>query len=80
MTKWFEVVAHASRVRSHDLKEFSTLIESSDDAGAGIRVNVTKTLQIIGDAGLTSFRRKNASNWEQKPSVLVGTRRTGKQG
>ena len=80
VTTWLEVVAHASRVRSQDLKEFNTLIESSDDAGAGIRVNVTKTVQIIGDAGLTSFRRKNATTWEQKPSMLVGTRWTGKQG
>lgn len=80
VTKWFEVVVHASRVRTQDLMEFSYLIESSDDAGAGIRVNATKTLQVIADAGLTSYRRKDATSWEQKPSMLVGTRWTGKQG
>ena len=80
LTKWVEVVAHASRVRTEDLKGFSYLIESGDDAGAGVRVNATKTLQFIADAGLTSYRRKGASNWEQKPSMLVGTRWTGKQG
>jgi hypothetical protein len=80
VTKWFEVVAHASRVRTRDLKEFNYLIESSDDAGAGIRVNATKTLQFIADAGLTSYRRKDATNWERKPSILVGTRWTGKRG
>jgi hypothetical protein len=79
VTKWLEVVAHASRVRTQDLKEFNYLIESSDDTGVGIRVNATKTLQVIADAGLTSYRRKDAANWEQKPSMLIGTRWTGKQ-
>jgi len=80
LTKWFEVVAHASRVRTQDLKEFNYLIESGDDAGAGVRVHATKTLQFIADAGLTSYRRKDTSTWEQKPSILIGTRWTGKQG
>jgi len=80
MTKWFEVVAHASRVRTQDLKEFNYLIESSDDAGAGVRVNVTKTVQVIADAGMTSYRRKDTTNWEQKPSMLVGARWTGERG
>jgi hypothetical protein len=59
VSKWFEVVAHASRVRTQDLHQFNYLIESSDDAGAGIRMNVSKTLQVIGDAGVTSYRRKD---------------------
>ncbi len=80
VTKWFEVVAHASRVQTQDLKEFNYLIESSDDAGAGVRVNVTKTVQVIADAGMTSYRRKDSTNWEQKPSMLVGARWTADRG
>ena len=79
-TSRVEFVAHASGIRTRDVKEFTSTIQSGDDAGAGVRLNVTKSLQLIADGGLTSFRRKGAAKPEQKVSFLIGTRWTGKQG
>jgi hypothetical protein len=75
-----EIVAHASRVRTDDLKEFSYVIQSSNDGGAGVRVKLTDSLQVIADAAATSYLRKGATAWEQQPSWLIGTRWTAPRG
>jgi hypothetical protein len=75
-----EISARASRVRTEDLKEFAYVVRSGDDAGAGVRVSVTPSWQIVGDAGVTSFLRRGSAQWELQPSMLAGTKWTGQKG
>jgi hypothetical protein len=75
-----EVVGRASRVRTTDLEEFTYLVRSGDNAGAGIRVAAKPTLQLIADAGYVSFRRIGSDTWERQPSVLFGARWSGPRG
>ncbi len=75
-----EFVAHLSSVRTENVREYSYDIKAGEDAGAGVRLNVTNQLQVIADAGVTSYVRKGETTREQKPTFLAGVRWTDKQG
>jgi hypothetical protein len=75
-----EVAAHVSRVRTSDLEEFSFTIRSGDEAGAGLRYQLTPTWRVVADAGMTSYRRRDSLQTEHGPSALIGTQWTGSDG
>lgn len=75
-----ELVGRGARVRTLDLEEFTYFVESSVDAGAGVRVLVTPSLQLVADGGLTRFRRRGAPDAERRPSWLAGARWAGAHG
>ncbi len=75
-----EVTAHASRVRTSDLQEFNYTIRSGDEAGAGLRFQITPTWRLTADAGMTSYQRRDSTVTEHGPSALVGTQWIGANG
>ncbi len=75
-----ELVAHVSSVRTEDLKEYSYEIKAGEDAGAGVRFNVSNRVQLIADAGVTSYVRKGEDTRQQKATFLAGARWSDKQG
>lgn len=80
VTRKLQVTAHASRVRTSDLEEFSYTIRSGDEAGAGLRYQVTPTWRVVADAGMTSYQRRDSIATEHGPSALVGTQWIGVNG
>ena len=75
-----EITAHASRVRTSDLEEFSYTIRSGDEAGAGLRYRLTPAWHLVADAGMTSYQRRDSDQTEHGPSALVGTQWLGANG
>jgi hypothetical protein len=75
-----QITAHASRVRTSDLEEFSYTIRSGDEAGAGLRYQLTPTWRVVADAGMTSYQRRDSTDTEHGPSALVGTQWIGARG
>lgn len=67
-----EVSARASRIRTRDLAEFQFSIAASDQAGMGARLVLTPAVQLIGDAGIVSYRRRGSDTREVDASALAG--------
>jgi hypothetical protein len=80
LTRRLEITAHASRIRTSDLQEFSYTIRSGDEAGAGLRYQLTPTWRVVADAGMTSYQRRDSIQTEHGPSALVGTQWVGAHG
>lgn len=75
-----EITAHASRVRTTDLGQFTYTMRSSEEAGAGVRYRLTPTWRVVADAGMTSYQRRDSTQAEHGPSALVGAQWTGVNG
>jgi hypothetical protein len=71
-----ELFVHASRIRTTNVKEFTSPIQSSAGGGAGVRYLARPSLQVVADAGYTSFRRKGSPITENAPTLLAGARWT----
>jgi cell division septation protein DedD len=67
-----EVNARGSRVRTSSLDEFSYTIDDSDEASGGARFLLTPSLQLVGDAGLVSYRRTGTTTRERDGSYIGG--------
>ena len=67
-----DVSARASRIRTHDLAEYTSTIAASDQAGGGVRFVVTPSIQVIGDGAVVSYRRAGSTTHERDGSGLVG--------
>jgi hypothetical protein len=67
-----ELSARASRIRTTSLKEFSYTIDASDQAGAGAKLALTPSLQIVADGSLVSYRRTGAAGRERDGSFMAG--------
>jgi cell division septation protein DedD len=67
-----ELNARASRVRTSSLREFSYTIDAGDQLGAGAKLGVTSSLQLVADASLVSYRRSGVTSRERDGSYLAG--------
>lgn len=67
-----EMSARGSRVRTSDLREFGFSIAGSDQAGGGMRVWVTPSLQAAFDASIVSYRREGSPARERDASAVAG--------
>lgn len=68
-----ELSARASRVRTTNLKEFGYAIAASDQAGGGVRLWLTPSIQMAADASVVSYRRSGTDMRERDASAMVGT-------
>jgi len=75
-----EVIAHASRVRTHDARGFTTFVDSGSDAAGGVRVRPIPTLELTADAGVSRYQRRGSALWEQSVNALVGGKWTLRRG
>jgi len=71
-TDRLDLSTRASRVRTGDLKEYHSTIEESDEGGVAARWIVTPALQLVGDGGVVSYRRRGAAARELDGSGLAG--------
>ena len=67
-----QLLARGSRVRTTDLREFPRTIDASDQAGGGVRLVVTPSLHLIGDAGYVRYRATGAAAPVHDYSYLAG--------
>ncbi len=67
-----DVSARASRIRNHDLDDYTYTIAASDQAGSGARYVVTPAIQVIADGSVVSYRRAGSEVNERDGSGLVG--------
>jgi cell division septation protein DedD len=67
-----ELSARASRIRTSNLREFSYLVEASDQAGGGARWWIAPSLHLAGDVSAVSFKRIGSDTRERDVSALVG--------
>ena len=67
-----ELLGRASRIRTSGLSEFTFSIADSRQAGGGVRIALTPSIDLIGDAAAVQYRRRDASVQERDGSVLVG--------
>ena len=67
-----ELSARGSRVRTSSLDEFSYTIDAGDQAGGGARVQLTPSVQLVGEGSLVSYRRTGTTSWERDGSYLGG--------
>lgn len=75
-----ELMAHASRVRTGDTGPYTSYVDAGSDAGAGVRVRPTPTLELTADAGLSRFRRRGSRAREQNVTALIGSKWTHHRG
>lgn len=68
----FEISAHGSRIRTSSLDEFSYTIDASDQAGGGMRVLLTPSLQLVADGSIVSYRRTGTASRERDGSYMGG--------
>jgi hypothetical protein len=71
-TDRLELSTRASHVRTGDLKQYTSSIDASDQAGAAARWIVTPTLHVVGDGGIVYYRRRGAVDRELDGSGLAG--------
>jgi hypothetical protein len=71
-TDRLDVTARASRIRNQDLDEFTNTIAASDQAGGGVRYELTPALQVIADVSAVWYRRVGSNERESDGSGLVG--------
>jgi cell division septation protein DedD len=71
-TDGLDLSTRASRVRTGDLKEYRSTIEESDQGSVAARWIVTPALQLVGDGGIVSYRRRGAATRELDGSGLAG--------
>ena len=64
--------ARASRVRTSSLEEFSYTIDAGDQVGAGAKVGVTSSLQLVADGSVVSYRRTGVAERERDASYVAG--------
>jgi cell division septation protein DedD len=67
-----ELSVRASRVRTSNLKEFSYSIAASDQAGGGVRLWLTPSVQVAADASAVLYRREGTTTRERDTSAVVG--------
>jgi cell division septation protein DedD len=67
-----EFNARASRVRTSSLKEFSYTIDAGDQVGAGAKVGVTSSLQLVADGSFVSYRRSGVAERARDASYMGG--------
>jgi len=68
-----QINARAAHTRTSNLREFSRLIDASDQAGGGARVTVTPWLHLVADGSYVRYRATGASDSVRDYSYLVGT-------
>ncbi len=71
-TARLEVTARGSRVRTSSLREFSYTIDASDQIGAGAKLAVTSSFQLVADGSLVSYRRSGVAMRERDSSYMAG--------
>ena len=69
---WLEISARASRVRTRNTKEFSHVISASDQAGAGVRLNIGPMLYVVGDGSYIAYRRVGSNELVHDGSFTGG--------
>lgn len=67
-----EINARGSRVRTSSLREFSYTIDAGDQVGAGAKLGVTQSLQLVADGSLVSYRRTGVATRERDASYMAG--------
>jgi cell division septation protein DedD len=67
-----EINARASRIRTSSLREFNYTIDASDQVGAGAKLGVTSSLQLVADGSLVSYRRAGVGSRERDASYMAG--------
>ena len=67
-----EFNARASRVRTSSLKEFSYTIDAGDQVGAGAKVGLTSSLQLVADGSFVSYRRSGVAGRARDGSYMGG--------
>ena len=67
-----EFNARASRVRTSSLKEFSYTIDAGDQIGAGAKLGVTSSLQLVADGSFVSYRRTGVAERARDGSYMGG--------
>jgi hypothetical protein len=70
--KTVELSARGSRVRTSSLDEFTYTIDASDQAGAGARVLLTPSVQLVTEGSVVSYRRTGTTSQERDGSYLGG--------
>ena len=72
LTTRLELNARGSRVRTSSLREFSYTIDAGDQVGAGAKLAVTSSLQLVADGSLVSYRRIGVTTRERDGSYMAG--------
>ncbi|HEX5473680.1 MAG TPA: SPOR domain-containing protein [Vicinamibacterales bacterium] len=68
-----QLLGRASHVRTTNLKEFTRRIDASDEAGAGLRYELTPSVHLVADGGWVDYRATGATHDAQDVSYLFGT-------
>ena len=72
LTPRIQVTAHASRVRTTDLGEFSRTIDASDQGGGSMSVAVLPSLHLVADGTFVRYRATGATRAMNDYSYLGG--------
>ncbi|MCX6552691.1 MAG: carboxypeptidase-like regulatory domain-containing protein [Acidobacteria bacterium] len=75
-----DILARGAYVQSEHVQGYSALTDRSVEGGAGFRFRPTPSLEIVGDGGVTRFRRTGSSTTEVGPTLLVGTLWSARRG
>ena len=75
-----EAFVRGSRVRNGDIGAYSSLVDASQDVGAGLRYRPSGSWQVSLDASASAFRRRGSPRWERAPSGLAGALWNGAHG
>jgi hypothetical protein len=67
-----DLFARASRITTANLQEFGFTIGASSQAGGGVRYKLSPAVQLIGDAGIVRYRRRDSLEQQQDGSFLAG--------
>ena len=67
-----DLTARGSRIRTHDLQEFTFTIADSDQGGGGVRFVITPAIHLVADGSIVSYRRRGSEVREVDASALAG--------
>ncbi|MEX1127571.1 MAG: SPOR domain-containing protein [Vicinamibacterales bacterium] len=67
-----ELSVRASRIRTSNLKEFAYSIAASDQAGGGVRLWLSPSVQVAADVSAVRYRRAGTTARERDVSAVVG--------
>ena len=68
-----DILGRISRIQTSSLREFAFNIADGKQAGGGVRVAVSPSIQVIGDGSYVQYRRLDSNTQHHDGSFLVGT-------